>query len=67
MHTLAAQSIEVNGQCGSEGFTLACAHLGDLALVQSDTTHHLHIKVAHLHDPLRAFPDDGKSFRQQSV
>ena len=64
MHTIAAQSIEVNSQCGGEGFALACAHFGYLALVQSDTAHHLHIKMAHLHDPLGAFPDHGKGLRQ---
>ena len=67
MHAFAAQGIEVDRQRGGQGFALASAHLGNLALVQSDPAHHLNVKVAHLHDALRAFADNGKSLGQQVV
>ena len=67
MHALAAQGIEVDRQCGGQGFALAGAHLGNLALVQGNTTHHLHIKVAHFHDTLGALAHHGKCLRQQVV
>ncbi len=67
MHTFARNGIQVGRQRGRQGFALTRAHLGDLAVVQSNATGQLHIKVAHLHDTLGALAHHSKSLRQQGV
>ena len=52
MHTFASNGVQVGRQRGRQGFALTRAHLGDLAVVQSNATGQLNIKVAHLHDTL---------------
>ena len=67
VQALASQCIQVSGQCGGQGFALARAHFGNLAVVQGDATRQLDIEVPHLHDPLGAFTNNGKGFRQQGI
>ena len=67
MHAFSSQCIEVDGQGGSQGFAFAGSHLCDLALVQCDAAHQLHIEVAHLHHALRAFAHYRKRFWQYAV
>jgi hypothetical protein len=45
----------------------ARAHFGDLALVQRDAAHHLHVEVAHLHDALGRLAHDGEGLGQHVV
>ena len=67
MHTLTCDGVEVGRQRRGQGFALARAHLGNLAVVQGDATGKLHIEVAHLHDPLGALTHHGKSLGQQGI
>ena len=48
MYTLARQGVEEYGERSHKGFTLTRSHLGDLTLVQYDTTKELHIVVHHV-------------------
>ena len=47
----AGEGVEVDGQCGDEGFAFAGLHLGDHAAVECDATDELDIEVDH-------FPED---------
>ena len=42
----AGQRVEVQRHRRDEGLTLASLHLGDVALVEHDCTHHLDVEVA---------------------
>ncbi|OIQ72194.1 hypothetical protein GALL_461830 [mine drainage metagenome] len=67
MHALARQGIQINGQCGSEGFPLTGTHFRNFAVVQRHAAEQLHIKMTHLHDAFGAFTHDGKSLWQQRI
>jgi len=40
----AGERVQVHRQDGHEGLTLACLHLGDVAVVQHDAAHELHVE-----------------------
>ena len=67
MNTLARDGVEVGGQGRGQGLALACSHFGNFAVVQSNATGHLHIKVAHLHDALGPLAHDRECLWQQIV
>ena len=67
MHAFSSQCIEVDGQSSSQGLALASAHLSNLALVQGDAAHQLHVKVPHLHHAFRGFAHYRKCFWQYAV
>ena len=67
MNAFATQGIQIDSQGCCERLALTGTHLGNLALVQGNTAHHLHIKVPHLHDTLRAFSDHRKRLGQKGV
>ena len=48
MHTVAGQAIEEDGQGGHQGFTFTSRHLGNLTLMQDDTTDELYVIVYHI-------------------
>ncbi|MPM15787.1 hypothetical protein SDC9_62159 [bioreactor metagenome] len=48
MNTLSGQSIQEYGQSGYQGLTLTRRHLGNLALVEGNTTNKLHIVMDHI-------------------
>ncbi len=48
VHTVAGQGIEEHGQGTHKGLTLTCGHLGDLTLMEGDTTEELHVVVDHV-------------------
>jgi len=47
MYALAGQRIQVRGQRCHQGLAFARTHFGDLALMQRNGSHELHIEVAH--------------------
>ena len=65
MDALAGQRIEVGGEGRGKGLSLTGLHLGDLAGVEHDAAHELHVEVAHVEDALRGLPDVGERFRNQ--
>ena len=67
VHALAGQRIQVHRQRGHQRLALAGAHLGDLAFVQRDAAHQLHVEVAHLEHALARLAHHGKSLGQQLV
>ena len=48
MHTVASQGVQENGQRGHQRLTFTGSHLGNLSLMQHDTTEKLHIVVNHV-------------------
>ena len=48
MHSLACQGIEEHRESCHEGLTLTCRHLGDLSLMENDTTDELYIIMDHV-------------------
>ena len=48
MHTVAGEGVEEHGQSCHEGLTFTRRHLGNLALMQHDTTEQLHVVVNHV-------------------
>ena len=48
VNSFAGQCIQVNGQCGHEGFPLPGSHLGNLSLVENDPTDQLAIIMDHV-------------------
>ena len=46
MDAFSRQGIQIGGEGCDQGFTFACFHFGDVALVQENTTHQLYIKSA---------------------
>ena len=67
MHALACQGIQVGRQGSNQCLALTCTHLGNLAFVETDTAHHLHIKMTHAQHALGSLPDYGKGLRQNIV
>ena len=64
---LAAERVEIGGQRGHEGLTLAGLHLANLALVQHHAADQLHVVVPHVQHPLAGLAHEGKRLRQQIV
>ena len=67
VYALAAQCVEVHRQRRGQGFTLTSAHFSNFPLVQRDTAHKLHIKMAHPEHALGGFAHHGKSLGQKIV
>jgi len=67
MHALAGQRVQVGREGGHERLTLAGPHLGDLALVQCDAAHELHVEVPLAEGALGRLPHRGERLRQQAV
>ena len=63
MHTSPVQRVQVNRQCGGEGFSFAGAHFGDLAPVERDAAHELDIVVPLFQRPHRRFANDSVGIR----
>ncbi|MBA7601036.1 hypothetical protein ES703_08101 [subsurface metagenome] len=64
---LATEGIEVNGEGGDQGLSLAGLHLGDLGLVEDDASHELDIKVALSQGSLCCLPDCGKGLGKKPI
>ena len=48
MYTIACEGIEEHGKGSHEGLTFTSSHLGNLSLMEYNTTEELHIIVNHL-------------------
>ena len=67
VHALACQGVQISRQGGNQGLALAGTHLGNLALVEADTAHHLHVKVAHAQHTLGCLANHCKCLRQNVI
>ena len=67
VRAFAFEGVQVERQGGGQGFALACAQLGDAALVQVDAADELHVVVAHAQGALAGFAHGGKGFGQERV
>jgi hypothetical protein len=67
VHALAGQCIQVRRQGRNQRLALSGAHLRNLALVQRDAAHELHVEVAHLQGALRGLAHDRKGFGQKII
>lgn len=65
--TLAFERVEIDRQCGHQGFAFAGLHFGDHAIVQHHAAQQLNIEVALPEGALGRFADRGKGFDQQAV
>ena len=64
---LAFERVGVEGQRGDEGLALTGPHLGDMALVQSETAHELHVEMSLPEGPLRGLADRGEDLGEDVV
>jgi len=60
VRAFALKRVQVKRQRGGQGLALACAQLGDAALVQVDAADELHVIVAHAEGALAGFAHSGK-------
>ena len=67
VHALAFEGVEVDRERGDQGLALAGLHLGDLALVQHDAAHQLHVEVALAEGPLGGLAHRRERLDQQVV
>src|SRR6185503_1041150 len=65
--TTTCKRIQVCRQSRNERLALACAHLGNFALVQDDAADQLHVEVTHARSAHACFSDDGESLRQNLI
>ena len=63
----AGQRIERNWQGRRQCLAFAGFHFRDLALVQDDSAHHLHVVMALAGSPLGDFPNCGENFGEEFV
>ena len=64
VHTLAGQRIQIGRQRGGQGLALARAHFRNVAAMQENPTHQLHIKRPQAQRPLGGFTAIGKGLWQ---
>ena len=64
---LAFQGVEIGRQRGHQGLAFAGDHFGDVAAVQHDAAHQLHVEVAHAQYPPPRLAADGEGLDQQVV
>ncbi len=67
VHALAVERVQVRRQGGDECLAFAGAHLRDLAVVQRDAAHELHVEVAHAQHPPRGFAHHGERLGQHRI
>ena len=67
VHTLAGQRAQVRGHRGDQGLAFTGLHFGDLALVQGNATHDLHVEGTHAQDSPRGLTDRRKRLDQDVV
>ncbi len=67
MHALARQRVQVGGEGGDQGLALTGLHFGDIALMQEDPAHKLHVEGAQAKGAARRLAAVGEGFGQQLV
>ena len=63
----AGDAVEIHGHGRHEGLAFAGLHLGDVALVQHDGAHDLHVEGTHVQGTLGALAGDGEGLEQHVV
>jgi len=66
-HALPSRAFRYEGSGGHQRLALAGAHLRDLALVQRDAAHQLHVEVAHAEHALARLANHGEGLGQDRV
>ena len=64
---LAGQRVERGREGRDQGLALAGLHLGDVALVEEDAAHELHVEGAQAERPARGLAHQGEGLGQQGV
>ena len=64
MDPLSRKRIEINRKCGHQGFTFPCFHLGNFSFMKDHTPNQLNIKMPHVENTLRNFPNTGEDLRK---
>ncbi|MPL60832.1 hypothetical protein SDC9_06394 [bioreactor metagenome] len=67
MHALAGQRVQIGREGRHQRFALAGLHLGDIALMQEDAAHQLHVEGPQAKGAARALAAVGKGLRQQRI
>src|SRR5207237_10219875 len=67
VRTLASESLGGDGQRGDEGLAITGPQLRDVALVQSETAHELHVEMPLPEGPLRGLADRGEDLGEDVV
>ena len=67
MHALARQRVQIGGKGGDQRLAFAGFHFGNVALMQENATHQLHIKRPQTKRPFCGLAAIGKGFGQQFV
>ncbi|MCG3142234.1 MAG: hypothetical protein HDKAJFGB_03642 [Anaerolineae bacterium] len=67
MHAASGERVEIQRQRGDQRFAFARPHFRNLAVVQNDARHQLHVEVALPVRAARRFAHGGKRFRQKFV
>ncbi|OPZ51745.1 MAG: hypothetical protein BWY91_02604 [bacterium ADurb.BinA028] len=67
VNALARERVEVGRQGRDEGLALTGAHFGDVALVQGDPAHDLHVEVPLAEGPLGGLPNRGEGLGKDGV
>ena len=67
MDTPGIEGIQIHGERGDQGFSLAGAHFGDLALIEHHAADHLHIEMTHAKHPPARLAHDGEGLAEQCV
>ena len=67
MDALAGERVQVERLHGDERLALTGAHLGDVALVEDDAAHLLHVEETDAHRPLEGLADGGERLEDELV
>ena len=67
MHALAGQRVQIGREGRDQGLALARLHFGDVALVQEDAAHQLHVEGAQTQRAARGLAAVGEGFGQHGV
>ena len=59
--------VEIQGQRRDKGFTFTGSHLGNPALVQRNSAHHLNIEDPHTKRPLSGLTNNSKCLRKKRI
>ncbi len=67
VHTLASQGIQICRQGSNQGLAFTSTHLCNFSLVETNTSHHLHVKMPHAHDTAGSLTNHCKSLWQDII
>jgi hypothetical protein len=67
VNTQPGEGVEISGERGDQGFSLARLHFGDFPLMEDDTADQLDVEMPHAGRSARGFPHDRECFGQQII